>query len=229
MDYSRWSPESSSGLPANYSRDDLTGKQVCRVELLNSFGLKTAGEQTAVLGLVSRLTSQKGIDLVLEAAPYLLMDDVRLCVLGDGDPDLAEGLRNLAHEHPGRVGVRLGFDDNLAHLVMAGADMFLMPSRFEPCGLTQLYALRHGTAPVVHATGGLKDTVEPFDPVTQKGDGFLFEHESVRGLVGAVREALWTRVRPQLWQHLMLNAMARDFSWERSAQAYGDLYRRILA
>jgi len=226
-DYSHWSPESDPYLPAAYSLKDLGGKDACRRALCRAFELEEPGPHTAVAGFVGRLAWQKGMDILAEAAPRLLLDDVRLCILGTGEPHLEAQARKLAKAHPGRVGVRLLFSEELAHLMQGGADMLVMPSRFEPCGLNQIYALKYGTAPVVCATGGLKDTVEPFNPLTGRGTGFLFEHPTVQDLLAALREALWTKDHSRMWQKLQQNAMSRDFSWNRSANQYAELYQRL--
>ena len=226
-DYEIWSPEADPHLPANYSAQDPGGKTVCQKRLLETFGLEPVAETGCVLGFVGRLASQKGVELILEAAPILLLDDVRLCLLGSGPPEMEQALKDLAAAYPGRVGVRLGFVNDLSHLIVAGSDVFLMPSLFEPCGLTQMYAMRYGTPPVVRATGGLKDTVEPFDPLTGNGAGFVFDAPTPKAFGACVREALWTKARPLLWQKVMQNAMSRDFSWSKSARAYAELYAKL--
>jgi starch synthase len=226
-DYTNWSPESDPLLPVTYTVKDLSGKETCRQALCQSFELEAPGPQTAVAGFVGRLAWQKGMDILAEAAPRFLLDDVRLCILGTGEPHLEAQARELAKAYPGRVGVKLVFSEELAHLVQAGADLLVMPSRFEPCGLNQIYALKYGTAPVVHATGGLKDTVEPFNPLTGRGTGFVFERPTPHDLLSALREALWSKARPHLWRQLQQNAMRRDFSWSRSALKYTELYQSL--
>jgi starch synthase len=228
VDYRAWSPEADRLLPAAYSSDDMTGKTACRDRLLDGFGLDKAGKHTAVLGFVGRLAYQKGVDIIIQAAPRLLLDDLRLVVLGTGDPEQEAALTALASAHKGRVGVRLAFDEELAHLVTAGCDLLAMPSRYEPCGLNQMYALRYGTPPVVREVGGLKDTVRPFDPLSGQGTGFTFQPFQATDLGCAVREGLWTRQHPVLWKRLRQNAMAQDFSWHKSAQAYASLYASLL-
>jgi len=228
-DYSVWSPEKDPLLPEPYRAGDMAGKQTCRQALCRALGLDAPEPDTAILGFVGRLTEQKGVDLILAAAPRLMLDDVRLCVLGTGDAHLQKGLTALAREHPGRVGVSLAFSEETAHLIQGGGDLLLMPSRFEPCGLNQLYAMSYGAAPVVRATGGLADTVQPFDPLTGQGVGFLFHEPSGPALLHAVREALWTKARPELWAKVVANAMARDFSWRASARSYLELYERLAA
>lgn len=226
-DYGTWSPEADPALPVTYSPQDLRGKGACREQLLSTFGLKPVSENGCVLGFVGRLANQKGVDMLIEAMPRLLRDGVRLCLLGAGQPEKEQALKALAAKYPGRVGIKLGFINDLAHLVVAGSDVFLMPSRFEPCGLTQMYAMRYGTPPVVRATGGLRDTVEPFDPLTGNGTGFVFDAPTPEALATCVREALWTKARPRLWRQIMQNAMAQDFSWSKSAQAYAELYAKL--
>jgi starch synthase len=226
-DYGVWSPENDPHLPAAFSAEDPAGKQESRAQLCREYGLEPPGPDTAVVGFVGRLAHQKGVDLILRAAPRLLLDDVRLCLLGQGEPGLEGRLAELAEARPGRVGVRIAFDERLAHLLQAGSDLLLMPSRYEPCGLNQIYALRYGTVPVVRGTGGLKDTVEPFDPLTGQGTGFVFDRPLPEELLHALREALWTKSRPELWRRVVANGMARDFSWAQSARRYADLYARL--
>lgn len=226
-DYGVWSPHHDPHLPAAYSARDLSGKEECRRALCREFGLEPPGPETVVVGFVGRLAYQKGVDMILAAAPRLLLDDVRLCFLGEGEPGLEGRLAELAEGRPGRVGARIAFNERLAHLIQAGGDVHLMPSRYEPCGLNQLYALRYGTVPVVRATGGLKDTVRPFDPLTSQGTGFVFDRATPEELLHALREALWTKSRPELWQRLVANCMAQDFSWTQSARRYAELYSRL--
>ncbi|MFH1033103.1 MAG: glycogen synthase GlgA [Pseudomonadota bacterium] len=226
-DYDSWSPEEDPFLPRGYSADDLAGKLVCRQHLLEVMGLEPAGPRTTVLGFVGRLAHQKGVDLLPLALPRLMLDDVRVCLLGSGEPHYEESLARLAAAHPGRLGLKVAFSEELAHLITAGSDALMMPSRYEPCGLNQIYALRYGTAPVVRATGGLKDTVRPFDPLTGQGTGFAFDNFGPQDLTCALREALWTRAHPRLWARLVANAMAQDFSWNASAQAYARLYASL--
>ncbi len=226
-DYQRWSPQDDPHLPANYGPGDLGGKQLCRQELLRRFGLEPADGQTTVLGYLGRLAEQKGMDLLLDVLPDILMDPVRLVILGQGDASIESAVKRAAREHPGRVGVELAYDDGLAHLVQAGCDLLLMPSRFEPCGLNQMHAMRYGTIVVAHATGGLADTIETFDPKSGRGTGFLFKPPQPEPLLHALRQALWTRAHPELWRRLVANAMAQDFSWNRSAAAYLELYQDL--
>jgi starch synthase len=169
---------------------------------------------------------QKGFDLVVSAMEPLLARGVRMVVLGSGDPDVEAGLREFVRRDPRRFGVRFKYDAGLAHRIEAGADMILMPSRFEPCGLTQMYSMRYGTIPIVRATGGLADTVEPFDPRTKRGTGFVFQHADVTGLLWAIDQALAAYGKPGPWTVLMQNAMTRDLSWDLSAERYEAVYSR---
>lgn len=224
VDYAQWSPEADALLPATYSARDMAGKAACRRALLDAFGLNAARPDGLVMGFIGRLTYQKGVSLIAEAGEALLEGGASLALLGTGDADLEWALRHLAARHPGRVGLKLTFSEPLAHLLQGGSDLMLMPSRFEPCGLNQMYALRYGTPPLVHATGGLKDTVTPFDPANGRGTGFVFSQFSRKGLLEQAREAGRVFARPELWQRLMLNGMAQDFSWGASAKRYLELY-----
>ncbi len=227
VDYAVWSPENDPLLPEQYSATDLRGKTACRDSLLRQMALEPAGPRTAVLGYIGRFAYQKGVDILADALPYLLLDDVRICILGSGDQHYQDQLTALAREHPGRLGVRVAFSEEMAHLITAGSDILLMTSRYEPCGLNQIYALRYGAVPVVRATGGLKDTVEPYDPLTKRGTGFWIQGFGGKEVVAAVREALWTKARPQEWSGLVARGMAQDFSWEQSARRYAELYARL--
>ncbi|HET7745822.1 MAG TPA: glycosyltransferase, partial [Vicinamibacteria bacterium] len=194
-------------------------------DLLRTFGLP-AEPDLPVIGVISRLVHQKGFDIVVRAWYDLLQRPIRMVVLGTGEPDVQDGFRALAARAPDRFAARFEYDNGLAHKVEAGADMFLMPSRFEPCGLTQMYSLRYGTVPIVRATGGLVDTVEPWDPATRQGTGFRFDHPDGTGLVWAIDQAIAAWRDQEAWQILMRNGMARDFSWRRSAERYVSTYER---
>jgi starch synthase len=194
--------------------------------LLQAIGM----DETAapVLGVVSRLTRQKGFDLAFEVLPELLARrDLRVVALGSGEARYEELFRRL-HEHfPGRAWFYGGFNNDLAHWIEAGADLFLMPSRFEPCGLNQMYSLRYGTPPVVHRTGGLADTVEPFDAATGEGTGFVFGHFDSQGIRWALDQALDTFSHRETWERLMRNGMAKDFSWDVQGEEYVELFRSL--
>ena len=232
IDPAEWSPESDTHLPARFSATALGGKALCRAELLRAAGLE-AGTGEPVLAVVSRFTGQKGLDLVADLVPELPHLGARLVVLGTGEPGLESRFRQLEAAFKRHITVRIGFDVPLAHKIIAGADAFLMPSRFEPCGLNQMYAMAYGTVPIVHAVGGLRDTVE--DPGDEglslgRGTGFRFEHATLDGLRWAVQRAIGLyRWHPDGWGRVLRAGMARDFSWTRSAALTLELYRRLLA
>ena len=225
VDYDLWNPETDSYLAANYSSKDLSGKKICKKDLLNRFGLPEDRFQFPVLGIISRLADQKGFDLLAEIMDPLLSQEVSLVVLGTGEEKYHRLYAELAEKYPQKLGIRLTFDNALAHQIEAGCDMFLMPSRYEPCGLNQIYSLKYGTIPVVRATGGLDDTIIPFDPKTGKGTGFKFNHYQPEALWSALEEALKVYQNRTRWGRLMKNAMAMDFSWEASAREYTKLYQ----
>jgi starch synthase len=227
VDYDEWDPRADRHLARTYSAEDLSGKAACKADLLRSYGLPEFPD-LPLLGVTSRLVWQKGFDIVAGAWWDFLRRPLRMVVLGAGDHGVQEGLRYLQDRDPDRFAVRFTYDEGLAHKVMAGSDLFLMPSRTEPCGLTQMYALRYGTIPVVRSTGGLVDTVEPYDAGKGTGTGFRFDTADGTGLLWAVDQALAARKDGKGWTALMRRAMARDFSWERSAREYVSLYRRAM-
>jgi len=224
-----WDPATDPHLEQCYGAQTLELKVVNKVVLRRSLGLEQAPAK-ALIGVVSRLTRQKGIDLLVEAAPRLLEHPVQLAVLGDGEPEFAHALAALAEAHPGRVAVRAGFNERLAHRIEAGADLLLMPSRFEPCGLNQMYSQRYGTPPVVRRTGGLADTVTDCTPdALERGEasGFVFQEASAAALLATLERALQVyRDRPR-WYKLQRNGMRRDFSWAASARRYAEIYERL--
>ena len=223
-----WDPATDPLLPANYSLEDLSGKAECKRTLLRELKLPHH-PATAVLGIVSRLTKQKGIDLFFDVLPELLeRRDVQLLVVGSGERNYEAFFQRLQARHPHRVVSYAGYSNELAHRVEAGADMFLMPSLYEPCGLNQMYSQRYGTPPIVRATGGLADSVEPWDWVHQTGTGFVFEHFTAQGLAWAIQSALDTFANPDSWSALQRNGMQRDFSWDAQAGKYIALYQRML-
>jgi starch synthase len=224
VDYALWNPETDKLIAHNYSAQNLEGKQACKKSLLDSFRLPPDNLGRPVAGIVSRFADQKGFDLVFEVADELMREDLALVVLGTGQAAYQELFTTLAAKYPDRVAVRIGYDDKLAHQVEAGSDLFLMPSRYEPCGLNQIYSLRYGTVPVVRATGGLDDTIQSFDAETRKGTGFKFESYTGQALLDCVRTALRVFSNREAWQTLQKNGMARDFSWKASAPAYVTLY-----
>ena len=228
IDDAVWDPATDPHLPARYRAGDLAGKARCKRALQAELGLAVR-DDAPLLGVVSRLAEQKGFDLLAVALPRVLEPaDAQLAVLGSGEERYERWLRELGAHFPGRVGARVGFDEGLAHRIEAGADVFLMPSRFEPCGLNQLYSLRYGTVPIVHATGGLDDSVVEFDPATGAGTGFKFSPYTPDAFLAALARALRTRRDPALWAHLIANGMAQDFSWSRAAAEYRALYETLV-
>jgi 1,4-alpha-glucan branching enzyme len=223
-DYQTWDPQTDPLIAANYCPADLSGKRQCKAELQRDFGLEPDPE-VPLLGVVARLAAQKGFDLLEDVLEEMLGRGLQLVVLGTGDRRYEDFMRAVANQHPDQLGVRISFDDALAHQIEAGADMFLMPSRYEPCGLNQLYSMKYGTIPIVRATGGLKDSVAEFDPATRSGTGFVFELYKGEALLAAVDRALAAFGCPQQWAALMRNAMRADHSWDRSACEYEKVYR----
>ena len=228
IDTETWNPRTDPLLPANFDATDLAGKRRCKRALLESFGLPIGDDALArpLVGLVSRLVGQKGIDLVMDASAELVALDATWVFVGRGEPRFETALRQLAARHPTRVGVLIGFDERLAHLVEAGADMFLMPSRFEPCGLNQMYSLRYGTVPIVHAVGGLDDTIQPYTARAQRANGFKFNEPTAEALVRTVRQATRLFQDRSAWLPLMRRGMMLDHSWQTSAREYVKVYRR---
>lgn len=226
VDYTAWSPETDTLIAANYSAKDLTGKIACKKDLLAAFGLPAANQRRPLIGIVSRFTDQKGFDLIAEVLEEIMAEELAIVALGTGDAKYEDLFREMAQRYPARFGVRVAYDNTLAHKIEAGADMFLMPSRYEPCGLNQIYSLRYGTVPIVRATGGLDDTIQPFDALTGRGTGFKFAAYDGAALLAAVREALKVFRDAKSWRKLMLNGMARDFSWKASAAEYIQLYEQ---
>jgi starch synthase len=227
VDYDEWDPSVDGRIAHKYSARDLSGKAACKADLLRAMGLPEFPD-LPVVGVTSRLVHQKGFDIVTGSWWDLERRPMRLVALGSGENAVEDGLRALAQRNPDRFGVRIGYDTTLAHKIQAGADMFLMPSRFEPCGLTQMYALRYGTVPVVRSTGGLVDTVEPWNAATRQGTGFRFETADGTGMLWALDQAIAAWGSDD-WRTLQKNGMAKDFSWERSARAYDEVYARALA
>jgi starch synthase len=227
VDYAEWDPAADVLIPARFSAGDLSGKAVCRAGLLRAFGL-SAGPDAPVVGIVSRLAGQKGLDVVCEALPALFALGLRLVVLGTGDARIQDELVAARALYPDQLGLRIAFDDALARTIYAGSDLFLIPSRYEPCGLTQMYSLRYGTVPVVRATGGLDDSIAEFDPVGRSGNGFKFADATPAAMLDAVRRALTAFRDRASWDALVRNAMAGDFSWDRSAGDYMKLYASVL-
>lgn len=227
VDYSEWNPATDKHIPAQFTPQKLTGKDICRNELVAEFNLKPLENSTPLLGIVSRFASQKGFDMIAQIASALDQRNLALVVLGSGEGSYERFFRNWAAAQPDRVGVHIGYNDALAHRIEAGADIFLMPSRYEPCGLNQIYSLKYGTVPVVRATGGLDDTIEEWDPATQKGTGFKFHGYNPADLLAAIDRALAAYSKPESWQQLMLNGMKQEYSWTVAAKEYAALYNEV--
>jgi starch synthase len=230
IDTDRWNPERDPFVPASFSAANVAAKREAKRALLEAVGL-AADEQgltRPVIGIVSRLTDQKGFDLIAAATDSLMALDATWVMLGSGDRGYEEHWKALARQHPDRIAATIGFDERLAHLIEAGSDVFLMPSRFEPCGLNQMYSLRYGTIPVVRATGGLDDTVEDFDPATGRGTGFKFREYTPSALLHSVQRALAMYQNPAIWQRIQAAGMSLDFSWDVSAREYVKVYRALL-
>ena len=227
VDYAIWSPDTDTLIAQNYSAQNLDGKKACKKDLLNAFKLpadKPEDLERPVVGIVSRFADQKGFDLIAQVASEIMKENLSLVVLGTGNPEYERFFKLLAEKYPKSVGVKIAYDDTLAHKIEAGADIFLMPSRYEPCGLNQIYSLRYGTVPVVRATGGLDDTVQNFDVKTQQGTGFKFDAYDGNALLECLRGALKVYRQPKWWRVVQNNGMAKDFSWKTSAAAYVTLY-----
>jgi starch synthase len=226
-DYDIWDPRRDPHLPKTFGPDDLTGKATSKEALQRAFGLPVR-PGVPLIGAISRLTEQKGFDLVAEIAEDLARLDVQLAILGTGAKDLETRLTDVARRFPNKLAVRIAFDDRLAHLVEAGSDMFLLPSRFEPCGLNQMYSLRYGTIPIVRAVGGLDDTIVDYDPRSRTGNGFKFEDYSGQALLGTIRRALNAFNSVESWRETMLRGMRLEYSWETSGRRYLETYEEIL-
>ncbi|MCA9727397.1 MAG: glycogen synthase GlgA [Candidatus Eisenbacteria bacterium] len=227
VDYREWDPQTDSLLPHPYSADDLSGKLENKKELLRGLGLPE-GNRVPVIGLVSRLTEQKGLEILREPLPHLLRRrDFRLVVLGSGEKEWEEYFHALQRNFPAKVVFHSGFNNRLAHLIEAGADMFLMPSRYEPCGLNQMYSLRYGTVPIVRKTGGLADTVQLYDPEAGDGNGFVFDHYNAEAVVWAMTAALDVYQDQEAWTKLMRSGMALDYSWDKQGAEYENLYAKL--
>jgi starch synthase len=228
VDYQDWDPAHDAHLTAHFTPQDLRGKAINKEMLLATAGLGLPPTRP-IIGMVTRLAEQKGIDLLYDALPQLLQArDFGLVVLGSGDARYGDFFTDLAKRFAGRVSYRSGFDEPLAHLIEAGSDAFLMPSRYEPCGLNQMYSLRYGTIPIVRNTGGLADSVEHFDPATEKGTGCVFNDYDAPAVRWAVDTVLGWYADPKSWQRLIRNAMAKDFSWQKQIGQYESLYASMI-
>jgi starch synthase len=228
VDYAEWNPATDRRLAANYSPENLEGKKLCCADLLEAFGLELVEESTPVIGIVSRMAAQKGFDLVEQIAGRLSELNVAVVALGTGEPAYEKFFRDWAFWNKANVAVRIGYDNALAHKIEAGADIFLMPSLYEPCGLNQIYSLKYGTVPVVRATGGLDDTIEEWNPQRGTGTGFKFKGLRAEGLWAAIERALAAYEDKNGWKRLMLNGMARDYGWAQPAREYAAVYEEAV-
>jgi starch synthase len=230
IDTERWNPAADAFVAAPFSARNLAGKRKAKALLLEHAGLPhdKASLARPVIGLIARLTDQKGMDLIAAAADDLMSLDAAWTILGNGEARYEDLWRSLATRYPDRVSVKIGFDERLAHHIESGADAFLMPSRFEPCGLNQMYSLRYGTVPIVRATGGLEDTIEDYDPRTGAGTGFKFVEYTPVAMLEAVRRALEVYRNPAVWKRIQQQGMQQDHSWDVSAREYVKVYRTSL-
>ncbi len=224
IDNELWDPATDIHLPHRYNRHDISGKRLCKSELQNLLGLEI-DPRIPLIGFVSRLAHQKMADVILENVPGMMAAGAQFVLVGEGDLALETAFQRLEHQYPHRVGIRIGYEEILAHRLQAGVDILLAPARFEPCGLTQLYALRYGTVPVVRRTGGLADTVTDLGP-PELATGFVFEDPTKEGMMGAVERALALYEEPLAWRRLQLKGMAEDFGWATSAGRYIALYQQ---
>ena len=228
VDYSQWNPATDHNIAAHYTPQNLAGKVECRRDLLHAFGASHVPDTTPVLGIVSRFATMKGFDMIAQIADRLLNDDVYLVALGTGEHYYENLFRSLQERFPAKASVRIAYDDVLAHKVEAGSDIFLMPSRYEPSGLNQMYSVKYGTVPVVRATGGLDDSVEEWNPESRTGTGFKFYGYNPGDLLAAIERALdLFHSDKDAWRTLMLNGMAEDFSWKKPAAEYAALYEEV--
>jgi starch synthase len=230
IDTNEWNPESDPHLPEPFSRDDLTGKAAAKRAVLARYSIPATSAALArpLIGMISRMVDQKGLDLIAAIADRLSQIEASFVILGTGEAQYQDMWRRLAAEHPDRIGVRIGFDEALAHLIEAGADIFLMPSHFEPCGLNQMYSLRYGTAPLVREVGGLADTVTDAAPGVPDATGFVFRDYAPQALLGTLERAVALFHDRRRWGALQRAGMEKDYSWDRSAREYVKIYERIL-
>jgi len=228
VDYGAWDPRTDTYLKERYTGEDLRGKAVCKRDLVETLGLSPGLMERPVIGMISRLAGQKGVDLVAGVVDRLMLSGAGLVVLGRGETRYEDLLRHTASQYPDQMAVRIDFDESLAHKIEAGCDMYLMPSRYEPCGLNQMYSLRYGTVPIVRRTGGLADTVAEVNTKRGTGTGFTFAAYTPEALWGAIDRAMKCFAQTDVWNEVVIRAMSADFSWSRSAREYVKLYRRLL-
>ncbi len=226
VDYDEWNPATDRHIAAHYSAEKLAGKKECRRDLLHAFGFENVSDETAVIGVVSRFATQKGFDFIVEIMDRLVQEDIVLVMLGNGEEYYERLLVEVAERHPDKIRVQVKFDNVVAHKIEAGADMFLMPSRYEPGGLNQIYSLKYGTIPIVRATGGLDDTID--EQPNGASNGFKFSGYDSSALLDAIHRALATFKDKKEWTAMMKRGMAQDFSWDKPAQEYVRVYERVV-
>jgi starch synthase len=227
IDVELWNPADDPMIPAPYDASDVSGKRESKKALMHKFGLDHSHLDWPLLAMISRIDVQKGFDLIVSILDYLLSTDLYFVLLGNGNKETEGYLRTIIERHPGKAGIRFGFDNQSAHLTEAGADILLMPSKYEPCGLNQMYSLRYGTVPVVRRTGGLADTVTEYEPSTGQGTGFVFDDYSPEHFKAAVVRAIRLWPNKEAWLHLMRNGMRQKLSWTDSAKKYVEAYERV--
>ncbi len=223
-----WNPETDPFIAATYGSTDLSGKLLNKKALMKKYALDDSHPEWPVLAMISRIDVQKGFDLVISILDYLLAKDLYFALLGRGNKETEKYLQTIIDRHPGKGGMRFEFDNGAAHLTEAGADIFLMPSKYEPCGLNQMYSQRYGTVPVARKTGGLADTIQEFDPASGEGTGFLFSEYDPEHFKAAVERALALWPDRSAWQRLTINGMNQDWSWQSSAKKYVEAYERVM-
>jgi len=228
IDYDVWNPAKDELIPAKFKPQKLDGKAKCKNALRRKTKLPMVHKDIPIIGIISRLADQKGFDLLAEVADDIMALDMQMVILGTGDKKYHDLFIELQAKYPKKLSVALGFDNELAHLIEAGSDMFLMPSRYEPCGLNQMYSLKYGTIPIVRETGGLADTIENVNPARGTGNGFVFRKYDSREMLNAIKFALEVYRNKGVWQDIMTRAMKQDFSWEKSAREYVELYRKAM-
>jgi len=226
VDYEEWDPAIDPNIAGHYTASDLAGKKECRRDLLHAFGLRDVKDETAVIGVVSRFATQKGFDFIVEIMDRLVQEDMVLVMLGNGEEYYERLLTEMAERYPSKVRVQVKYDNVIAHKVEAGSDMFLMPSRYEPCGLNQIYSLKYGTVPIVRATGGLEDTID--EQPDGGGNGFKFWGYSADALLDALQRALTIFRDKDVWTGMMQRGMAQNFAWDKPAQEYLRIYERVI-
>ncbi len=228
IDYDIWNPATDELLPANYTPEKLAGKSKCKRALRQMVKLPLVRTDVPIIGIISRLADQKGFDLIAEVADSLLALELQVVVLGTGDQKYHELFAALQKKYPKKLALSLEFNNQLAHLIEAGSDMFLMPSRYEPCGLNQMYSLKYGTIPIVRETGGLADTIQNANPSRGTGNGFVFKSYNSKEMLNTIKFALEVYRDKNVWEVLMLKGMRQDFSWNASAQQYIELYNKAI-